>query len=123
MQEECEPETDLLHICYGSQTVPVQCNWSRHVGKFFLLKSSSLLLDCTLTVLRPCLYEVSWPVSELARQQGSQGLYGKFDSESARASPAIGSHVPSFFRVGLKVFSGSFNFTKERMCTESWHQI
>ena len=37
--------------------------------------------------LRACLYEVGWPVSELARQQANPVLYEGFESEPASSQP------------------------------------
>ena len=39
------------------------------------------------TVLRVWLYEAGWPVTELARQQRSPGLYERFDSALSLNQP------------------------------------
>ena len=38
-------------------------------------------------LLRACLYEAGWPISQLARQQTSPGLYDVFDCEAAMSQP------------------------------------
>ena len=43
-------------------------------------------------ILRACLYEAGWPVSELARQQASPVLYERFESEPARLLVATCRH-------------------------------
>ena len=40
-----------------------------------------------LIILRACLYEAGWPVSELARQQASPVLYERFESEPPSTQP------------------------------------